>query len=106
MTIVLKQLVAGGGLALVSVVALGSLAPAAERPQSIRSEKGGDAEFVKRAAEGGQKEIDAGKLALRQSTSGEVRAFADRMVKDHTVSHAELMSLADPLSHRGGGEQS
>ena len=98
MTIVLKQLVVGGGVALMSVVSLASLPLAAGSapPQTtVRSEKNGDAEFVKRVAEGGQKEIEAGKLALRQAASADVRTFADRMVKDHTTSNAELLSLAD-----------
>ena len=92
-----RQLVVGGGLALVSIVSLGgqSLAAKSALLQAVHSERDGDAEFVKRAAEGGQKEIEAGKLALRQAASGEVRAFADRMVKDHTTSNAELLSLAD-----------
>ena len=97
MTLALRQLVVGGGLALVAIVSLGgqSLGAKSALPQAVHSERDGDAEFVKRAAEGGQKEIEAGKLALRQAASGDVRAFADRMVKEHTMTNAELLSLAD-----------
>ena len=63
---------------------------------SIQTSRGGaDAEFVKRAAERAQQEVEAGKLAIRQAASAEVRAFADRMVKEHTTINAELLSLAD-----------
>jgi putative membrane protein len=66
---------------------------------SIQTSRGGaDAEFVKRAAERAQQEVEAGKLAVRQAASAEVRAFADRMVKEHTTINAELLSLADSPS--------
>jgi putative membrane protein len=61
----------------------------------LQTSRGADAEFVKRAAERAQQEVDAGKLAVRQAASAEVRAFADRMVKEHTTINAELLSLAD-----------
>jgi putative membrane protein len=62
---------------------------------ALQTSRGADADFVKRAAERAQQEVDAGKLAIRQAASAEVRAFADRMVKDHTTINAELLSLAD-----------
>jgi putative membrane protein len=65
-------------------------------PASVQTSRGGaDGDFVKRAAERAQQEVEAGKVAVRQGTSAEVRAFADRMVKEHTTINAELLSLAD-----------
>ena len=97
MTTVLRLLVVGGACALTSIAPLAAQSRdgLSVRPQAVRSDLDGDAEFVKRAAEAGQKEIEAGKLALRQAAGAEVRAFADRMVKDHTTVNAELLSLAD-----------
>ena len=97
MTTVLRLLVVGGACALTSIAPLAAQSRdgLSVRPQAVRSDLDGDAEFVKRAAEAGHKEIEAGKLALRQAASAEVRAFADRMVKDHTTVNAELLSLAD-----------
>ena len=53
-----------------------------------------DADFLKKAAEGGQAEIAASKLAESKSSSAEVKAFASQMVADHTKSGEELKQLA------------
>ena len=53
-----------------------------------------DAEFIKRAAEGGMKEVEVGKLAQTRASDSTVKAFAERMVKDHGMGNDELMSLA------------
>jgi putative membrane protein len=47
--------------------------------------------FVKLAAEGGQAEVDLGKLAQQKGSSDAVRKFADRMVADHGKSNDRLM---------------
>jgi|GEM_PF-480444 len=52
------------------------------------------AAFVKKAAQDGMTEVELGKLALQKSESEDVRAFADRMVKDHGKANAELASIA------------
>jgi putative membrane protein len=43
-----------------------------------------DRQFVKTAAVAGTTEIDAAKLAMRQSNDKSVKAFATRMIADHT----------------------
>ena len=53
-----------------------------------------DPAFVERAIETGQRILDAAKIATERATIPEVRDFATLMVKDHTASNAELMSLA------------
>ena len=63
-------------------------AEAAADPESA------DVEFVRKAAEGGLKEIELGKLAIDKASSEEVRAFGKQMVADHSKSNAELMALA------------
>ena len=52
-----------------------------------------DTAFIQRAAEGGAREIEAGKLALDKASSPDVKAFAKMMVDDHSKASAELMKL-------------
>jgi putative membrane protein len=53
-----------------------------------------DTAFVMKAAEGGMKEVEAGKLASSKASNSDVKAFAQHMVKDHSKANSELMSLA------------
>lgn len=85
-----------GACLMALIVPLAAELAAGRASQTSRG--GADAEFVKRAAERAQQEVEAGKLAVRQAASAEVRAFADRMVKEHTTINAELLSLADSPS--------
>jgi putative membrane protein len=54
-----------------------------------------DSSFVMKAAEGGAKEVEAGKLASTRAANSDVKAFAQRMVKDHTKANGELTTLAN-----------
>jgi putative membrane protein len=68
-----------------------------QEPPSARATaavEAADAEFITRAAEGGMKEVEVGKLAQARASDSNVKAFAGRMVKDHGTSNDELMSLA------------
>src|SRR5262249_47368589 len=51
--------------------------------------------FVKKAALGGMTEVEASKLAVSKAQDPQVRAFAQKMVKEHTAANDELKSLAD-----------
>lgn len=51
-------------------------------------------EFVTQASAGGQAEVELGKLALQKGQAPQVRAFAQKMVDDHSKANAELASLA------------
>jgi len=53
-----------------------------------------DQQFMKDAAAGGMAEVDLGRLAARKGRNAEVRAFGNRMVRDHSKAGAELKSLA------------
>jgi putative membrane protein len=53
-----------------------------------------DAEFLKKAAEGGQAEVQAAKMAESKGASAGVKSFASEMVADHTKSGEELKALA------------
>ncbi|MGI4812034.1 MAG: DUF4142 domain-containing protein [Janthinobacterium lividum] len=53
---------------------------AASAPMSVS----GDQTFIQGAAQAGATEIDASKLALKSSSDPQVKAFARRMITDHT----------------------
>jgi putative membrane protein len=50
--------------------------------------------FVKKAAQDGMTEVEAGKVALSKSQDPEIRSFAERMVADHGKANAELATIA------------
>lgn len=55
---------------------------------------GGDLAFLNDAAPGGMAEVELGKLAVSKSSSAEVKAFAQKMIDDHTKAGDDLKALA------------
>lgn len=53
-----------------------------------------DASFIKDAAKDGMAEVEAGKLAVQKATDPALKAFAQKMVDDHTKANEELKALA------------
>lgn len=53
-----------------------------------------DSVFAMKAAAGGMMEVEAGNVALQNSTNDRIKAFAQMMVNDHSKANSELMSLA------------
>ena len=53
-----------------------------------------DKEFVAMAGMGGLAEMQLGNLALQKASSAEVKAFAQRMLTDHSKSNAEIAEFA------------
>ncbi len=53
-----------------------------------------DSAFVTAAAQGGMAEVAAGTLAEQRSTNTHVKAYAAKMVADHTKANAKLASIA------------
>jgi putative membrane protein len=53
-----------------------------------------DRTFIKKAAEGGQAEVELGQLAGQKASSEEVKKFGQRMVDDHTKTNDQLKQLA------------
>jgi putative membrane protein len=78
-------------------------APAPAQPQGQRSSSEADSRrasadvqtFIRRAAESGMKEVEAGKQAQSQATNDQVKAYAQRMVQDHSKANQELMVIAE-----------
>ncbi len=53
-----------------------------------------DADFMRRAFQGGLAEVEMGRLAADRAASLEVKQFGQRMVTDHGAANAELARLA------------
>jgi putative membrane protein len=51
-------------------------------------------EFAKKAGAAGAAEVAAGKLGSQKATNPEVKAYAQKMVTDHTKANKELMAAA------------
>ena len=56
--------------------------------------KGGDSDFVMKAAQGGMEEVELGQLASTQAASADVKQFGQRMVTDHGKANDELKAVA------------
>jgi len=81
-------LLSAGALALAA--SLG--AQAASSPASLSHQ---DKSFLKDAAEGGNAEVAGSQVALSQSSSADVKTFAQMMVDDHGKAGTELKGLAE-----------
>ena len=82
-------------LTLLSTAALAlamSLGAQAQAPAKL---SGQDKSFLKDAAEGGNAEVSGSQVALQQSGSADVKAFAQMMVDDHGKAGTELKGLAE-----------
>ncbi len=55
---------------------------------------GGDLAFMNDAAPGGMAEVELGKLAVSKSQNAEVKAFAQKMIDDHSKAGEDLKQLA------------
>ncbi len=55
---------------------------------------GGDLVFMNAAAPGGMAEVELGQLAAKKAESSEVKAFAEKMVTDHSQAGKKLEALA------------
>ncbi|HZQ63262.1 MAG TPA: DUF4142 domain-containing protein [Casimicrobiaceae bacterium] len=53
-----------------------------------------DRKFIEKAAEDGMKEVEVSRTVADKASDPGVKAFAERMVKDHTEANKKLMDLA------------
>jgi putative membrane protein len=90
--------------ARISVFVLGLLLPAGSA-RAADSLSAGDKKFLTDAAKAGMMEIQMGRLGQSAGSSEAVKAFAKRMVDDHSKADSELKALAQekkidfPLDH-------
>lgn len=97
-----------------SLMAQGTTSPKTTSPAntaSAESRQGtelarGDRTFLENAAQGGHAEVEGSKLAQQKASSADVKAFASRMVQDHTKVGAELTQLATAKGYTPPSEPS
>lgn len=53
-----------------------------------------DTTFAQKAAEGGMKEVQAAKMAASKASNAQVKAYASKLLRDHTTSNNQLMAIA------------
>ena len=82
-------------LTLLSTAVVALAAGFGAQAQTPAKLSGQDKSFLKDAAEGGNAEVEASKVAVTQSSSAEVKTFAQAMVDDHGKAGAELKGLAE-----------
>jgi putative membrane protein len=53
-----------------------------------------DTMFVQKAAEAGKMEVEHGKMAATKASNAQVKAYAAKLVRDHTAANSQLMTIA------------
>jgi predicted outer membrane protein len=53
-----------------------------------------DRKFIMDAAQSGLHEVQMGMLGVERSTNNDLKAYAQRILDDHTLSNAEVQALA------------
>ena len=90
-----------GSMVLISSVAFAQVAttnsPSSTMQQPTPGLAATDSEFMKKLAQGGMAEVDAGRLATEKGTEARVRNFAQQMVTDHAQNNEQLRALAKSL---------
>ncbi len=56
-------------------------------------------EFVQKASVGGTFEVETSKLALQRSANPDVKAFAQKMIDEHTAASTQLKATADQAGY-------
>ena len=86
-------------------------APRESQPAKTGTATSADTEFVQKAAAAGRMEVEHGKMAASKASNAQVKAYANKLVKDHTAANQQLMAIAkrknitiadQPMPGRGG----
>ena len=73
--------------------ATGTASMAQDTATSAQS-SGAAKEFVEKAGTSGLAEVEMGELGVQKARNGQVKAFAKRMVADHTKANQELLTVS------------
>jgi len=74
--------------------ALAQTSGGSSAPKQPAETAGTDASFIQQAGQGGVAEVELSKLAEQKAKSGDVKKFAEHMVRDHTTNNRELEKIA------------
>jgi putative membrane protein len=82
----------------------------ARTTQTATQPSSDDTTFVQQAAQSGKMEVAHGKMAASKASNAQVKAYANKLVKDHTAANNQLMalakrkqiSIADSMTHSSG----
>ncbi len=90
----------GLGLAMAGLCSLGAVAQNNTNNSNSTNAMGtakhmtaSDRMFIRKAAEGGEAEVELGKLAQEKAASPEVKQFGERMVNDHSKANDQLKEV-------------
>jgi putative membrane protein len=97
-----QQFILAAGLAvafMVASTAVHAQAPASQSGSTAKAAAGSqpssqDTTFVQQAAAAGKMEVEHGKIAASQASNAQVKAFGNKLVKDHTAANNQLMAIA------------
>jgi putative membrane protein len=78
---------------LPGVFALGLMAVTSGMAKD-KAMNGVDNTFATKAAQGGEAEVQLGRLAVKNSSNPDVKAFGQRMIDDHSMAGKELKEIA------------
>jgi len=88
-----SRLLLAGAIAFTGI-ALAQTSGGSNAPKQPSEDAGADAAFIQKAGAGGMAEVELSKLAEQNAKSGEVKKFAEHMVRDHTSNNRELETIA------------
>src|SRR5262245_26394551 len=89
----MKMLLMASTMVLLASAALGQSTSEKTGVNSVLGIAPKTQDFVTLAAQSDMLEIESSKLALSKSDNAKTKEFANRMIKDHTATSAELKSL-------------
>jgi putative membrane protein len=102
----LSALISGFGLTACQRNERGVEAGSEAKPDRTNALTTADRDFMWKAAQSHQQEIDMGHLAQRKSTNSDVKDFADMLVKDHESALKDLNSMMDKFNAPQQGQPS
>src|SRR5678816_4936322 len=88
LVLVAALLCATGGVAMAQETATSA------QPATTAQTGAAAKEFVEQAGTSGLAEVEMGELGAKKATNGQVKAFAKRIVADHTKANEELVTAS------------